>query len=123
MLKIKSLAFLVELKNGYSSAARMSGEINYPFLLSVLNANLRGIKYFKGVHIASYNRKFCSGGPNNCFNKIEINYPGVQIFRYSYLDRRNHFSCDRTNPNQLENSCNIGGIYTLANELHVYSYN
>ena len=54
-----------------------------------------GIKYFKKVQIF---QKFCSGGPN--ISKIEINYPGVQTFRYIWTDGTKNgvrFSCDRPN--------------------------
>ena len=75
--------------------SNISGEINYPPLQTVLGAKSWGIKYFKGAQIY---QKFLFWGSKN-FNKIEINYPGVQIFRYIWtggLKMGVHFSRDRT---------------------------
>ena len=58
--------------------SNVSGEINYPPLHNVLHANSRGIKYFKGAQM--YQKILFRESKN--FNKIEINYPGIQIFQY-----------------------------------------
>ena len=61
----------------------------------MLNANSSGDKIFqRGPNISE---GFVPGGSKN-FNKIEIKYPGVQIFRYIWIgETKNgvHFLCDR----------------------------
>ena len=60
--------------------SNITGEINYPPLHSVLNTNSKGDKIFqRGPNISE--NLFRGPGSKN-FSKIEIHYPGVQIFRY-----------------------------------------